>query len=52
MGCASSSVKDPYASGYKEITYYKRAENYSTRIVENNKKETVHSNIKSKNSKY
>jgi len=52
MGCASSSVKDPYASGYKEITYYKREENYSTKNVENNKKDTVHSKIKSKKSKY
>ena len=38
MGCTSSSVKDPYASGYKEITYYKKTGNYSTRIVEDNKK--------------
>ena len=52
MGCASSSVKDPYASGYKEITYYKRTGDCSTKNVENNKKENVHLNIKSKKSKY
>jgi len=36
MGCTSSSVKDPYASGYKEITY----KNVNENIV-NNKKEHI-----------
>jgi hypothetical protein len=36
MGCTTSSVKDPYASGYKEITY----KNINKNIV-NNKKEHI-----------